>query len=163
MKYLDLFEKWGLKSLHLNLNFVTAEFEPTSGDQDAAWEMYVELITRIVTQRLEPEHGDEKSALDSVYSLFGTTRTILKERGRKAPAFTKIAVIVLNQVVRPFTAKWHKLGLAGAFNDPVQCREFRQELETLQDDLRSYAALLADMAEVEDITDTVRVDEKRSA
>ena len=158
MKYFDLFEKWGLKKLKLNLNFLTAEFEPTTEDKDAAWEMYVELITRVVTQRLDPEDGDEKSALDSIYSLFGSTRTILKGKGRQSVAFTKIAVVVLNQVVRPFTAKWHKLSLAGGFNDPETCLKFRAELDALQDDLRKYAALLADLAEVEDITDLVRTD-----
>ena len=152
MKYFDLFEKWGLKKLKLNLNFLSAEFEPTTEDKDAAWEMYVELITRVVTQRLDPEDGDEKSALDSIYSLFGSTRTILKGKGRQSVAFTKIAVVVF------FTAKWHKIGLAGGFKDPETCRIFRAELEALQDDLRKYAALLADLAEVEDITDLVRTD-----
>ena len=108
MKYKDLFENWGLKSLKLNLKFVEAEFVAQPEDQDAAWEMYVELITRVATQFLEPDAGEEESALNSVYSLFETTRSILKEKGRKCESFTKIAVIVLNQVVRPFTAKWHK-------------------------------------------------------
>jgi len=92
MKFGNLFEKWGLTSLKLNLYFVEAEFEPAPEDREAAWEMYVELITRVVTQRLDVEHGDEKTALDSVYSLFATTRLILKEKGREAKAFTKIAI-----------------------------------------------------------------------
>ena len=95
MKYKDLFENWGLKSLKLNLKFVEAEFVAQPEDQDAAWEMYVELITRVATQFLEPDAGEEESALNSVYSLFETTRSILKEKGRKCESFTKIAVIVL--------------------------------------------------------------------
>ena len=153
IKFKNLFEKWELTSLKLNTQFLEAEFEPSTEDRDAAWEMYVELITRIVTQRLDIEHGDEKTALDSVYSLFATTRVILKEKGRKAGAFTKIAVIILNQIVRPFTAKWHKLSLAGAFVDAEKCKEFREELAILQDELRKYAKLLADLACVEDITE----------
>ena len=153
MKYKELFDKWGLASLRVNLNFIEMEFVPTPDDKEAAWEMYVEMITRIVTQPLESEHGDEKTALSSIFSLFPSTREILRSRGRKAQGFTKIAVIVLNQIVRPFTAKWHKLSLEGAFDDPKWCREFRSELEELQAALRRYAALLADLAEVEDITD----------
>ena len=150
MTYRDLFQKWQLSSLKLNLKFVEAEFTADAADEEAAWEMYVELITRITTQRLE--HGDEKTALDSVYSLFKSTRDVLTRRGRKAQSFTKIAVVVLNQVVRPFTAKWHKRSLEGAFENPALCDEFRAELEALQDELRKYSALLADLAKVEDIT-----------
>ena len=162
MKFQDLFKKWGLSSLKLKLKFVEAEFEPTQQDEEAAWAMYVQLITRITTQRLE--YGDEKTALDSVYSLFATTREILTNRGRKAPGFTKIAVVVLNQIVRPFTAKWHQLSLAEkAFENPERCTEFRQELECLQDELRKYSALLADVAKVEDITDLCAVEEQPKA
>lgn len=153
MKFGDLFENWGLKSLKLNWKFVEAEFSPEPDDQDAAWEMYVYLITTILTQKLPDEDGDEQAALDSVYRLFGVTRNILTEYGRKAKEFTKIAVVVLNQKVRPFTAKWHKLSLAGAFNDAEQRKKFRQELATVQADMRHYAGLLANIAQVEDITD----------
>jgi hypothetical protein len=49
-----------------------------------------------------------------VYRLFGLTREILKAPGgRHAREFAKIAVVVLNQKVRPFTARWHRLALAG--------------------------------------------------
>ena len=153
MKYEDLFENWGLKSLKLNLKFLEAEFEAKPEDQDAAWEMYVELITRVATQFLEPNAGEEESALNSIYSLFDTTRNILKKKGRKCEAFTKIAVVILNQVVRPFTAKWHKEKENGAFNSLEKCSQFRYELSILQVDLRKYTALLADIAGVEDITD----------
>ena len=151
MTYKDLFEKWKLSSVKLNLKFVEAEFVADAADEEAAWEMYVELITRITTQRLE--YGDEQAALDSVYSLFKTTRRVLVRKGRKARSFTKIAVVVLNQVVRPFTAKWHKRSLEGAFENSELCAEFRAELAALQDELRKYSALLADMAKVEDITE----------
>ena len=153
MKYKELFDKWGLTTLRVNLHFIEMEFEPTPADREAAWEMYVEMITRIVTQPLEAEHGDEKAALSSIFSLFPSTREILRARGRKAQGFTKIAVVVLNQLVRPFTSKWHKLSLDGAFDDPALCKQFRAELSELQGYLRRYAALLADLAEVEDITD----------
>ena len=60
--------------------------------------------------------------------------------------------MVLNQVIRPFTAKWHRLSLEGAFKDPAHCREFRAELGELQGKLRSYSGLLAEVAGVEDLT-----------
>ena len=59
---------------------------------------------------------------------------------------------MLNQIVRPFTAKWHQASLAGKFNQPKQREEFRTELRELQSKLRQYAGMLADLAGVEDMT-----------
>ena len=60
--------------------------------------------------------------------------------------------MILNQKVRPFTAKWHKLMLTDAFSDPEQCDVFRDELTDLQGSLRLYTRMLSDMAGVEDLT-----------
>ncbi len=60
---------------------------------------------------------------------------------------------MLNQVVRPFTAKWHKESLADPFDDETKREEFREELQILQRDLRHYNRMLADIAQVEDLTD----------
>lgn len=156
MKYRDLFENWGLTKIKLNVGFAEAEFNAQPEDEEAAWELYVELLTRITTQKLDPEDGDEKTALASVFSLFKITREILKRKGRKCQNFTKIAVIVLNQVVRPFTAKWHKISLAGGFEDVEKCNQFRSELSIIQEGLLHYTRLLASIAKVEDLT---RIDE----
>lgn len=125
----------------------------TDQSHDAAWAMYVEMVTRISTQPLPDEDGDEQTALDSVYSVFATTRGILKEYGRESPEFSKLAVLILNQKVRPFTAKWHVPSLQGAFANPEKCAEFRAELRDLQGILRGYMEALAALAGVEDFTD----------
>lgn len=148
----ELFRRWGLSSIKLNVGFAEVEFEATEDDMTAAWDMYVELLTRITTQPLEEETGDEETALISIYNLFDITRTILKEKGRLASNFTKVAIIVLNQVIRPFTAKWHKKKIDGAFSKAEECQKFREELKNLQKDLIKYTQLLADMARVEDLT-----------
>lgn len=153
MNYKEMFSKWGLSGIKLNLPFLEVEFTASVDDQEAAWEMYVELITRIVTQDLEINTGDELTALESVYSLFSSTRVILKEKGRQAKSFSKIAVIVLNQIIRPFTAKWHKEQLNGAFMNKEKCAEFREDLMCFQKEMRKYSAMLAEIAAIEDITD----------
>ena len=156
MKLKGLFRKYDLDKVKINLKLVEAEIRLSTADQDAAWELYVEMLTRIVTQPLPSEDGDEKVALDSVYSLFPTTREVLRLHGRKAIHFSKVAIPVLNQVVRPFTAKWHKESLSGAFNDAGKQEEFRGELMALQDKLRNYNRMLAEIAGVEDLTDLER-------
>ena len=146
------FDKWGMTELKINAHFLEMKWEPKDDDREAAWELYAELLTRVTTQALPTGHGDEKAALDSVFSVFPTTRDILKRRGRHALEFTKLAIVVLNQIIRPFTAKWHRLSLAGALQKPEGCTDFRADLERLQPKLTAYAHMLSDMAGVEDLT-----------
>lgn len=153
MKLREWLEKWSMTSLKINSPFLEMEWAPRDNDKDAAWELYIELLTRIATQHLHPDHGDEETALRSIYSLFGLTREVIKRQGRQCIEFTKIAVVILNQIVRPFTAKWHKLSIQKAFDDPKKCEVFRKELSDLQVSLRNYTKMMADMAGVEDLTE----------
>jgi hypothetical protein len=153
MKFQDLFEKWNLTGLKVKTPLMDMEWEPSDPDKDAAWDLYVELLTRITTQSLPDDDGIEQTSLESVYGLFSITRQTLKEHGRSCIQFTKISIIVLNQIIRPFTAKWHSLSEQRAFEDPEKCREFRLELAALQIQLRNYTKLLADLANVEDLTE----------
>ncbi len=59
---------------------------------------------------------------------------------------------MLNQLVRPFTAKWHKASIAGKFKKPDACKAFRNELDALQKKLKVYTKMLSEMAGVEDLT-----------
>ena len=153
MKLRELFDHWSLTKLKVHAGFLDMEFEPNDQDKDAAWAMYVELLTRVTTQALPADHGDEVAALASVHKLFEITRGVLRASGaRHAAQFAKVAIVILNQKVRPFTAFWHKASLAGAFNNPVQCQRFRQELVALQAVLVSYAGVLSELAGVEDLT-----------
>ena len=156
MKLGDLFKSFKLEKVKLNLSVIEMEMSFEPADQDAAWELYVEMLTRIVTQPLPFEYGDEKTALDSIYALFGITREILRRRGRETIQFSKIAIPVLNQVVRPFAAKWHKENLVGAFDHESKRKEFREELKILQSELRNYNSMLAKIASVEDLTNLER-------
>lgn len=152
MKWREWLENWSLVPLKINIRFLEAEWAPQDADRDAAWELYIELLTRITTQPLPEEHGDETAALDSVHALFGLTRDIIKKHGRQSQEFTRLAIVVLNQIVRPFAAKWHRQSLGGAFKDSAQCAAFRKELAALQDVLREYTRMLGDLAGVEDLT-----------
>jgi hypothetical protein len=152
MKLKKWLENWDLSALKINAGVLEMEWAPQEKDREAAWELYVELLTRTVTQSLPVEHGDEKAALASAHALFGITRDILRRNGRDCVQFTKISVIVLNQIVRPFTTKWHRQALAEGFESTGVRSEFRAELADLQKNLQNYARLLADIAQVEDLT-----------
>ena len=121
MKWAKWLENWDMTSLKIKAPFLEMEWNPQDEDKAAAWELYIELLTRITTQKLDDNHGDEKTVLTSIFSIFSITRDVMKNNGRHCIEFTKIAIVVLNQVVRPFTAKWHGLSVSGAFDDPEQC------------------------------------------
>lgn len=152
MKWQKWLENWGMKSLKISAPFLEMEWTPAEPDRNAAWELYVELLTRITTQPLSNEDGIEQTALDSIYSLFPTTRAILKSHGRDCMEFAKISVVMLNQKVRPFTAKWHRVSASGGLHDDAVRLKFREELKDLQATLATYAAMLAEMAGIEDIS-----------
>jgi hypothetical protein len=163
MKWKKWLENWDMTSLKFTTPFLEMEWGPSEPDKDAAWELYIELLTRITTQPLADIHGDEKAALESVYSLFGLTRSIIKTHGRDCIEFTKIAIVVLNQIIRPFTAKWHKISLDDGFKKEEVGKEFRAELAGLQKLLRIYTRMLADMAGVEDLTNLEQLDNENDS
>jgi hypothetical protein len=140
------------------------EFEPDEVQQRAAWELYVELATRIAVQSLGPDEGLMREALSSMYNIFGATREILRQAGPSVAqgpnSFGPIAIEVLNKGLRPFLAKWHPLLLAHEQKRPsdVNARdherswektpEFRLELSKLQGQMMIYAEALATIAGV---------------
>lgn len=132
MKLKDFLEQWGLSSLKINLHFLEAELKPSNPDRIAAWELYIELLTRITTQYLDPDEGDEQVALESAHVLFPVTREILKKAGPTAREFPKISIPVLNQIVRPFTAHWHHRLYGTSVISLEDKREFRRQLAELQ-------------------------------
>ena len=147
-----LFAKFQLEKIRMGPKWANVEVTFNDEDRAAAWELYVEILTRIVTQPLLSGTGDEETALKSVHSLFPTTREILRRRGPSTIEFSKVAIPILNQVVRPFVARWHRESLSDAF-DSAKRKEFREQLEVLQVDLCQYIRLLAKVAGVEDLTD----------
>ena len=132
MKLVELFKRFDIERINLNLKFLNVELVINNYDKEAAWLMYVELITRVTTQPLEDDSGIEEAALKSVYNMFELTRNVLKEKGRKAETFTKVAIIILNQKIRPFTSKWHREFEKNNSLSKEKCGEFRTELKELQ-------------------------------
>ena len=142
--------------------------------QRAAWEMYVELITRISIQPLAPDQGLLREALSSLYSLFGETRRILKAHGPGVArplgggnvSFGQLAVDVLNMVLRPVLARWHPALLQHEHTRPATTSavnhertwthhdELRGELERVRTEMLTYANLLAKASGIQGIHGT---------
>jgi len=79
MKWRKWLEKWDMTSLKIKTPFLDMEWKPQDEDKNAAWELYIELLTRITTQPLAESHGDEETALKSIYSLFSITREVIND------------------------------------------------------------------------------------
>jgi hypothetical protein len=88
---------------------------PNNPERAAAWELYVELVTRISIVELRSGEGILREALNSLYSIFSTTREILKKHGpeiaeRKKEgeySFGWLAIVILNYLLRPLLSEWH--------------------------------------------------------
>jgi len=149
-------------SLPFGIGSASWESDPT--ERKAAWELYVELVTRVAVQPLASEQGLMREALNSLYSLFASTREILRAAGPKVGASKTsvggIAIAVLNNGLRPFLSRWHPIlqewetqkaqGASPKAHEKSWAEEpiLRQELEALRKDLAAYAKALAEIAGV---------------
>ncbi|MGR8007619.1 hypothetical protein [Streptomyces hypolithicus] len=80
------------------------------GERTAAFNLQVELITRVGYQQLAPGQGSLRDALTSLHSLFAFTRTMLHRVAlddTPTPTFPRIATTLLNEHLRPFLTTWH--------------------------------------------------------
>jgi len=155
-----------LKKVVVSLPFGlgSAEWETDSTQRHAAWALYVELVTRVAVQELADDAGLVREAMSSLYTLFGTTREILREAGPYVGVTREsvggLAIAVLNQGLRPFLTKWHQSLQIWETQRPanrspkeheglwVNEKVTRQELSVLRGELEVYAHALAEVAGV---------------
>lgn len=162
-------------SLRLGLFTLKGKWAPDQSESAAAWEMYVELVTRVAVAPLPRDEGILRESLNSLYSLFASTREILRRHGPAVArghgegelSFAVIAVAVLNHALRPFLTHWHpelesyertRGDSPPAEHEKAWARagELRDELALLREQLEGYADELALAAGVPRLT---RLDE----
>lgn len=154
---------------------LSGKWTPDLAERDAAWELYVELVTRITIVPLAPSEGNLREALNSLYTLFDTTRFVLKKYGPAVAREPKngeyrlghLAIWILNAALRPVLAKWHPelqrweasrpQGKAVGDHEVAweQSQELREELERLRVLLVDYARILAAVCEAPALIDAV--------
>ncbi len=164
-----------LNNIKVNLSLpyiggVEGTWEPDESERKAAWEMYVELVTRVSVVELKSDEGLLREALSSIYALFAITREILKTAGPGVAkpknqdkghiSFGYLAIAILNTVLRPLLAKWHPILLDYEDKRPADVSpleherswainaEIRAEIKKARLILIEYANLLAEVAEV---------------
>lgn len=157
--------------LDLKVFSVSGTWEPNDHERNAAWELYVELITRVST--VELSGGILREALSSFYTLFDTARDVLKRYGPDVaeakpngqPNLAYISISILNYAVRPLLTYWHPLleaweddrvpGTSRATHEAAWDRavELRGEIEFCRRSLTAYANILSAACGVPNLLD----------
>lgn len=147
---------------------IEGTWEPDENEQMAAWELYVELVTRISVADVSKSDYLLRESLESLHTLFDITRSILRKYG---PAIAKpnndrvlslgyLAITILNSILRPFLSKWHPLLQDYESQKPTiisslqhernwqHYHEFRKELKQIQSSIYEYGNVLAEVSGV---------------
>jgi hypothetical protein len=145
---------------------ISGTWEPDEAERRAAWELYVELVTRVAVVQLGPAEGLLREALSSLREVFGITPEILRRYGPAvAPktaeqeiSFGYLAVGVLNGALRPLLAVWHPTLAAYEATRPegrspvdwerqwTRAAELRAELAATRRLLVAFARTLGEVA-----------------
>lgn len=159
--------------LDLKVFSIKGSWEPNDAERRAAWELYVELITRISVVPLRG--GIAREALSSLYALFAQAREILRRYGPDVAEpksdgqynFGFLTVAMLNFAVRPLLATWHpelqaweitrSSGTSIKAHEEAWARigELRADLERTRVVLSDYAAILATACGVPDLSGAI--------
>jgi len=143
-------------------------WEPTECERNAAWDMYVEIATRIPVAFVKSGEGSLHVSLSSTYKLFEATREILRKYGPTVArpraegqfSFGCLSVKVLDVILRPFLLKWYPIlteyestreATESSYNHERRWERYQElttELGGIREALLQYAELLARASEV---------------
>jgi hypothetical protein len=171
----------GPKSVEVKLDLkifsIGGTWEPNDVERRAAWEIYVELITRISVVPLRD--GIAREALTSLHAIFAQTRDILRRYGPEVAdpkrdgdyTLGYLTIAMLNFALRPFLSFWHpELQSWESQRDPAtsvkahedawgRITELRDNLDQVRGVLSAYAATLAAACGVPDLRRAVPQDD----
>ncbi len=138
------------------------------GHTNSVWGVAWSANQLAAVAELRPDEGPLREAVSSLYTLFESTRKILREHGPTVAqpkgganlSFEYLAVAILNPVLRPLLSKWHPLLKDYEDKRPTDISsveyerkwqhyaDLREEIDKIRVPLAEYANLLAKVAEV---------------
>ena len=159
--------------LDLKVFSIKGTWEPNDVERRAAWELYVELVTRIIAVPLRG--GIVREALTSMYALFGQAREILRHYGPDVAEpkqdgqynFGFLTVALLNFTIRPLLSYWHpelqaweatrpdKSSVKAHEDNWSRIGDLRADLDRARTVLSDYAAILAAACGVPDLSTAI--------
>jgi hypothetical protein len=152
---------------------VSGKWVPDLAERQAAWELYVELATRVTTVSLGSNNGLLRESLTSFHAMFEITREVLKRGGPNLArqkngsdvSLGGLAFTVLNRVLRPLLGRWHPELQAYEASRPLKTSPFEHEqawpketelrdaIEATRNVMIAYANELAKAAQVSPIVE----------
>ena len=145
---------------------IQGTWEPDESEVRASWELYVEMVTRTPLGGSSDEGGSARESLNSIYSLFETTRSVLRSHGPSVArasggrklSFGYLAISMLNLVLRPLLTEWHPRLQAWEGTNPFTPEadwpdrsRFFEDLNRIREYLHQYASLFAEVAGVPEL------------
>lgn len=127
---------------------------PPSPESTPAHRVWVELATRASVLPLHYRSGEEESTALSLHEVFERVRTWI-DAAPGALLCRRAALVLLNDLLRPYTSRWHRWLTSGhddrnaegrrilRFADEWYRRQFRRELAEVQPVLRAMRDLFA--------------------
>jgi hypothetical protein len=148
-------EEWRITEVELEILGQKWKLANSGSQRRIAWLIFVELSTRISTQPMIDVAGDDGAALQSLYSIFQKTRTLISEiqPSRSMPEYEdgtdtieSFALAMLNQHLRPFLQKWHPEWEEWRRTEPAaSCLSWDRHVK-FRDDLRNLQAALREQS-----------------
>ena len=161
---------WGLGK-------VGGTWRPDEAERLAAWELLVELATRITLTELRPGEGLLRESLNSLHAIFGITREILRRygpnvarasSGESTPiSFGVLAIAVLNGGIRPLLTYWHPTLADYEQRRPTttssiewertwdRADELRDELDIVRNLLTAFAGIIAEVCDARPVSNSL--------
>ncbi|MDO0911147.1 TIR domain-containing protein [Streptomyces sp. DT2A-34] len=141
---------------------------PGPVERAAAFDLQVELVTRVGVQPLAPDQGSLREALTSMHALFGTARDVLHRVADETATplvLPHIAATLANVHLRPFLSTWHPAlqqheaqrpdGTSPAAHEHAweRAAQMRADLDRLRLPLTRIATRLAELTGVDLLTE----------
>ncbi|MEV5988320.1 toll/interleukin-1 receptor domain-containing protein [Streptomyces sp. NPDC052051] len=132
---------------------------PGPVERAAAFDLQIELVTRVGVQSLAPDQGSLREALTSLHSLFATARDALHRVAGEptTSVLPRLTATLLNAHLRPFLSTWHPLlqdheASRPPHTSPIEherlwphAAEMRCQLDALRTPLTAVARSLAEL------------------
>jgi len=148
--------------------FSELRFAVTRDNQQVAWRLFVEAVTRVSVRPLEAGTGQLREAFNSLYTLFATTREVLAQAQpsravSNKPTVEHLAIAMLSDELRPFLSTWHprlrsweqgnSAEPEGRWPYDAECRD---ELAAMQRRLAQYVVGFGELAQVPNLDAVMR-------
>jgi hypothetical protein len=128
--------------------------KPSHGDRELAYKIWVELSTRKIGLKIEPEDDVIDEIYDSWYSFFQVTREMIKivpvsqVRNSESQKIINLSIDVLNDGLRPHLTKWQARFRRWYKNRIDREESFDFHPQDLQKKFPNYEDLVRDMLEL---------------